>query len=197
MSGVAYIGVGSNIDAYENCLRGVRNIVEDERVEFMALSSFYRTSPVSPIAQDDFINCAVKIGWSAWPFDLLSFLGAVELKMARVRHIPSGPRSLDLDILLFDDLLLETPELSIPHPRMHERKFTLVPCLEIDPDLVHPRLARPLAQFLDSIGDEQRIELVRMVSIEETYLAGTDVQRSPAPRMGSVAETGPKEGRDR
>jgi 2-amino-4-hydroxy-6-hydroxymethyldihydropteridine diphosphokinase len=167
MSGVAYIGVGSNIQAYENCLRGIGLVIEDEGVEFLALSSLYRTSPVSPIAQDDFINCALKIRWRASPFDLLSLLHGVERQMARVRGVPLGPRTLDLDILLFDDLLLDTPELTIPHPRLHERKFALIPCLEIDPDLIHPRLGRSLSQFLDDLGDDQAIELVGKPPIDE------------------------------
>lgn len=160
MAGIAYIGVGSNIDPYENCIEGIRRVRENEKAELLALSSFYRTSPVSPVPQDDFINAAVKIGWRGSPWDLLSFLASVEHERARIRAVPLGPRTLDLDILLFDDLVLDTPGLVIPHPRLHERRFALVPCLEIDPFLVHPRLHRPLASFLGDIGEDQRLELV-------------------------------------
>ena len=158
MTGIAYIGVGSNIDAYENCIKGIRRVVRAVGVEFLAISSLYRTSPVSPIPQDDFLNCVLKIGWSGSPRELLALLTSVEIERARRRDVPLGPRTLDLDILLFDDVLIDTPELAIPHPRLHERRFVLVPCLEIDPHLVHPRLGRPLASFLEAIGDEQRLE---------------------------------------
>lgn len=167
MAGIAYIGVGSNIDAYENCIKGVKKVREDERVGFLALSSFYRTSPVSPVEQDDFINSALKITWRDSPPELLAFLASVERERARTRLVPLGPRTLDLDILLFDDLLLDTPGLVIPHPRLHERRFALVPCLEIDPCLIHPRLKRPLASFLEEIGSDQRLERIGRVPENE------------------------------
>jgi 2-amino-4-hydroxy-6-hydroxymethyldihydropteridine diphosphokinase len=163
MTGIAYVGIGSNIDAYENCTKGIKRVVRDERVSFLAASSFYRTSPVSPVPQDDFINAALKIAWQGSPRELLSFLASVEQERARVRDIPLGPRTLDLDILLFDDLVLDTPDLTIPHPRLHERRFVLIPCLEIDPSLVHPRLKKPLSSYLKDIGDDQRLELVGTV----------------------------------
>ena len=159
MAGSAHIGVGSNIgDALENCLRGVRSVILDERASLVALSSFYRTSPVSPAAQSDFVNCVLKIAWRCAPRELLALLLEVETALGRTREIRFGPRTLDLDILLLDDLLLDEPGLTIPHPRLHERKFALVPCLEIDPGLVHPRFKRPLAEYLHRIGGDQKIE---------------------------------------
>ena len=160
MAGVTYIGVGSNIgDAFDNCLQGVMTVIGDERATFVALSSLYRTSPVSPVAQDDFLNGVLKIIWQGTPQKLLSFLQTVEAAMGRTRSLRFGPRTLDLDILFFDDLVLDMPGLTIPHPRLHLRKFTLVPCLEIDPHLVHPRFKRPLASYLRELGDEQKIAL--------------------------------------
>ncbi len=160
MAGVAYIGIGSNVgDAFDNCLQGVMAVISDERATFVALSSLYRTSPVSPIAQADFLNGALKIVWRGTPRKLLSFLRAVEAGLGRTRVVRFGPRTLDLDILLFDDVVLDTTGLTIPHPRLHERKFAIVPCLEIDPNLIHPRFGRPLAEYLHQIGDEQKIDL--------------------------------------
>ncbi len=167
MAGIAYIGVGSNIDAYENCIKGIRRVIEKEGVEFLALSSLYRTSPVSPIPQDDFLNCVLKIKWSGSPRELLAHLTSIEIERARRRDVPLGPRTLDLDILLFDDVLLDATDLTIPHPRLHERRFVLVPCLEIDPNLVHPRLGRSLASFLEAIDDRQRLEFFGRVPEEE------------------------------
>jgi 2-amino-4-hydroxy-6-hydroxymethyldihydropteridine diphosphokinase len=160
MTGVAYIGIGSNVgDAFDNCLQGVMAIISDERVTFVALSSLYRTSPVSPVAQSDFLNGALKIVWRGTPRELLSFMHEVEDGLGRERAVRFGPRTLDLDILFFDDIVLDTPGLTIPHPRLHQRKFTLVPCLEIDPNLIHPRFRRSLAEYLRELGDEQKIDL--------------------------------------
>ena len=157
-----FIGIGSNIgDRYSNCRSSIDQIISDHRAEFSALSSFYRTSPVSPVPQEEFLNCVLKIRWHGSPLELLALLNHIEAAMGRVRDVPQGPRIIDLDILLIDDLMLETAELTVPHPRLHERKFTLVPILEIEPSAVHPRLGRPLKDFLDEIGPEQVIERCR------------------------------------
>jgi dihydroneopterin aldolase / 2-amino-4-hydroxy-6-hydroxymethyldihydropteridine diphosphokinase len=154
-----FIGIGSNIgNRYSNCKSSVDQIMSDHRAEFSALSSFYRTSPVSPVAQEEFLNCVLKIRWHGSPLELLALLNRIETMIGRVRDVPQGPRTIDLDILLIDDLILETTELTVPHPRLHERKFTLVPILEIEPYAVHPLLGRPLKDFLEELGPEQVIE---------------------------------------
>jgi len=173
MAGVAYIGVGSNVgDAFENCLQGVIAVIGNERATFVALSSLYRTSPVSPVAQADFLNCALKIAWRSTPRELLSFLREVETGLGRDRAVRFGPRTLDLDILFFDDLVLDAPGLTIPHPRLHQRKFALVPCLEIDPNLIHPRFRRPLVEYLNEIGDEQKIASFGRIPADRIGVAG-------------------------
>jgi 2-amino-4-hydroxy-6-hydroxymethyldihydropteridine diphosphokinase len=173
MAGVAYIGVGSNVgDAFENCLQGVKAVIGDERAMFVALSSLYRTSPVSPVAQNDFLNCVLKIAWRGAPRELLAFLLEVEAGLGRTREIRFGPRTLDLDMLFFDELLLDEPGLTVPHPRLHERKFAIIPCLEIDPGMVHPRFKRPLAEYLHELGDEQEIELFAKVPAERLGMPG-------------------------
>ena len=154
-----FIGIGSNIgDRYGNCKSSIDRILSDHRAEFAALSSFYSTSPVSSVPQKDFLNCVLLLRWHGSPLELLALLHHIEDAMGRVREVPQGPRIIDLDILLIDDLVLENTELTIPHPRLHERKFTLVPILELDPSAVHPRLGRPLKEFLNEIGEEQTIE---------------------------------------
>jgi 2-amino-4-hydroxy-6-hydroxymethyldihydropteridine diphosphokinase len=164
---IAYIGVGSNIEAYRNCIEGIGRLTEDGRLGLLCLSSLYRTSPVSPVAQDDFLNCVCKVTWGGEAMDLLEFLESVEQQMGRVRDVPMGPRTLDLDILLFDGLVIDTIRLTIPHPRLHERKFVLVPCLEIDRNLVHPVLNRPFFDILAAIGDDQRIDVFKTVTRDE------------------------------
>ncbi len=180
--GVVYVGIGSNIgDVFGNCLKGIEEVISEERAHFVALSSFYKTSPVSPVPQNDFLNCVLKLAWDTSPPELLAFLLSVEQKQGRTREVALGPRTLDLDILLFDTLVLDTPDLTIPHPRLHERKFALIPCLEIDPGLVHPRLKNPLAELVKRIGDEQTVELHKTVSKDE-LLRGMDRHK----RAGSI-----------
>ena len=156
----AFIGLGSNIgDRHGNCEASIGHILSDDRAEFSALSSFYLTSPVSPVLQEDFLNCVLQIRWGGSPFELLELLRTIEGMLGRVRDVPQGPRVIDLDILLMDDLVVESPELTLPHPRMHQRKFTLMPILEIDASVVHPRLRRSLKELLDEIGGDQKIEI--------------------------------------
>ena len=150
-------------DSQGHCKAAMREVVKDPRVRKSFLSSLYLASPVSEIAQEDFVNCAIKIQWEGSPEDLLAFTTHVEDSLGRKREVAGGPRTIDLDILLFDDVVLDTSFLTIPHPGLHLRKFALVPCLEIDPFLVHPRYGRPLAEFLKMTGEEQRIEFLERI----------------------------------
>lgn len=179
MAHTAFIGIGSNLgDPYSNCKSSVDHLIKDSRVESFSLSSFYVTSPVSPVAQGDFLNCVLQIGWRGSPYELQALLVDVEALMGRVRDVPLGPRIIDLDILLFDDMVLDDPQLTIPHPRLHERKFTLVPLLEINPTIVHPRLKRPLSELLNGLGEEQKIGLFDPEASHEI----PDSDRTASPR---------------
>jgi 2-amino-4-hydroxy-6-hydroxymethyldihydropteridine diphosphokinase len=172
MDRTVFIGAGSNIDARKNCIEGLRRVVEDKRVTLLALSSLYRTSPVSHVPQDDFVNCVFKIGWRGDAVELLSLLESVEQRMGRRRIVPLGPRTLDLDILLFGNQVLNSSRLTIPHPRLQERKFVLIPCLEIDEDLVHPVTSLSFRRLLSALGDEQKVTLLEKMSKEELGLEG-------------------------
>ncbi|MBA4418519.1 MAG: 2-amino-4-hydroxy-6-hydroxymethyldihydropteridine diphosphokinase [Syntrophus sp. (in: bacteria)] len=155
-----FIGIGSNIgNSVHHCITGIKTIIDDSRVGFLDTSSLYITSPVSPIPQGDFINCVISFIWEGSPISLLEFLHHIEHAMGRVRDVVSGPRIIDLDILLFKGITLDNLSLKIPHPGLHERKFTLIPCLEIDPLLTHPLYLKPLSSFLDAIDDTQRISV--------------------------------------
>jgi 2-amino-4-hydroxy-6-hydroxymethyldihydropteridine diphosphokinase len=156
-----FIGIGSNIgNSTGNCLTGIEKLTEDKRIRLISRSSMYATSPVSTIEQRDYINCAVCVIWSGSPFDLLAFLNIIEETMGRKRDIKNGPRTIDLDILLFGDLILDTPSLKIPHPELHNRKFAIIPCIEIEPEIVHPIYGRRLRDFLADIGDEQKVKML-------------------------------------
>ncbi len=158
MGSRVFVGIGSNMgDGVKNCMTAIETIKNDGRVELKSISSFYATSPVSEIPQDDFINCAVEIFWDGTPSDLLYFIGTVENQLGRVREVKNGPRTIDLDILLFGEAIIDEPNLTVPHKELHNRKFALLPCLEIDPDLVHPLYGERLDTFLSGIGEDQKI----------------------------------------
>ncbi|MBA4389416.1 MAG: 2-amino-4-hydroxy-6-hydroxymethyldihydropteridine diphosphokinase [Syntrophus sp. (in: bacteria)] len=164
------IGIGSNIgNGIKNCMAAIKKISSDKRVNLKVISSFYTTSPVSEIKQDDFINCAVLVSWEGTPHELLQFLTGIENSMGRTREIKDGPRIIDLDILLFGDRVLDEPSLTIPHKELHKRKFSLMPCLEIDPNFIIPTYKRPLNDFLPEIGDDQVVtKLEGIVFLEES-----------------------------
>ncbi len=140
----------------EHCLTAIGLIGADERVSDQRISSLYRTSPVGPVDQEEFVNCALVCTWQASPRELLFFLQSVEKVMGRERTLPQGPRIIDLDILLFGTLVLDETDLTIPHPELHRRRFAILPVLDLDPAIVHPRFGKPLASFLPLIDASQR-----------------------------------------
>lgn len=171
----AFIGLGSNVgDHYANCTRSIREVLNDRRASLEALSSLYYTSPVSAIPQPDMLNGAFEIGWHDTAVELLSLLKRVESRMGRRPGVRNSPRIIDLDILLFDQTVICLPDLIIPHPRLHERKFALIPCLEIDPSLVHPVLKKPFDHLLSGIEDEQRISMFCTIKEEDLLPIGDE-----------------------
>jgi 2-amino-4-hydroxy-6-hydroxymethyldihydropteridine diphosphokinase len=175
-----FIGIGSNIgNSQENCLTSIKYISKDDRATCISSSSFYLTSPVSEIKQDDFINCAVSLEWEGTPLELLSLLQRIETTMGRTRATVKGPRIIDLDILLFSDHIINSPYLVTPHPELHRRKFAIIPCLEIEPEIIHPAYNKPLKDFLSGIDDTQKITKITgdtmmrtLNSIDKKYLCG-------------------------
>lgn len=154
----ALISIGSNMgERVNNCILSIKKIKEDKRTVALKRSSLYQTSPVSEIMQDDFINCAISIYWDSTPYELLRMLNSIEEGMGRKRGIPKGPRVIDLDIILFGDMVIDTGQLKVPHPDAHRRKFVIIPCIEIEPEAFHPVFNKKLKDFLCMIGDEQRI----------------------------------------
>jgi 2-amino-4-hydroxy-6-hydroxymethyldihydropteridine diphosphokinase len=164
MEGGVFIGLGSNLgEKEENLLYAIREIQRDDRVEMVRISSLYLTSPVSDIEQEDFLNCVISIEFDGSPFDLLRVLKGIESSMGRKGFVRWGPRVIDIDILLFKESIIRHEELFVPHARLHERRFAIIPCLEIDKDLVHPVFKRPLSSFLGEIESTQRVELIKSI----------------------------------
>ncbi len=158
----AYIALGSNVGDRElNLLRGVAEVGKLTGCRVTALSSFYETSPVATATPDTFFNAVLRLSTRHEPRQLLlALLGIEELTFGRERLIPNGPRSLDLDLLLFGDRIIAEADLVIPHPRMTERRFVLQPLAEIDSELLHPVSGISIGQLLTNlVSDETVVKL--------------------------------------
>jgi len=135
---VSYIGIGSNLgNRQENCFRAVE-ILEKRGIKVQKRSSLYETEPWGVKDQPRFINMVVQIETTLEPDDLLRVLKDIEKEIGRQDSFRWGPRMIDLDILLFNALVLNEENLQIPHPYLHEREFVLRPLSEIAPDVMHP-----------------------------------------------------------
>ena len=133
----AYLGLGTNVGAREKNLREAVDLITDiSGIEVTTVSSIYETEPWGYEDQNDFLNLCVELKTELTPQELLASCQEVENKMGRVRKEKWGPRVIDVDILLYDDFKIDTSKLVIPHPRMDERAFVLVPLRELNPNLI-------------------------------------------------------------
>ncbi len=146
-------------DRLQNCRQGIIALTRCGGSRILAQSRIYMTEPVDYEDQDWFINMAVKLETTKDPFELLDTIKSVQRAAGRKRDkIRFGPRVLDLDIIFFDDLVLDSDRLVVPHPRMHQRRFVLKPICDIDPTIIHPIFKKDMQSLLDGLGkDEQRV----------------------------------------
>jgi 2-amino-4-hydroxy-6-hydroxymethyldihydropteridine diphosphokinase len=154
---IIFIGVGSNLgDKRKNINRALELLTGSSEVIFTKRSSFYQTDPVGYKEQDWFLNMVVEIATSLTPWELLNRLMAIENEMGRQREIHWGPRIIDLDILLYGQLKINSPDLQVPHPRLEERAFVVVPLAEISPGLLLPS-GRKVSDLADQLSKSQKI----------------------------------------
>ena len=156
MHKIVYLSLGSNLGDREANLRTAIEKLR-ELGNIPAVSSFYETEPVEVTAQPWFLNCAVKLDTEKMPRQLISAILALEQSMGRQRKQQKGPRTIDIDILLFGSSVIEIPSLTIPHPHLHERRFVLEPLAEIAPDARHPIFKRSIRELRDALPQGQTV----------------------------------------
>lgn len=155
---IAYIALGSNLGERKQNILAALNYMEQSGLKVLAVSSLLETEPYGVTDQPCFINAVVKIETELAAHDLLRLLLAIELKMGRVRKRHWGERNIDLDLILYDDLIIKDNELILPHPDMQNRFFVLAPLAEIAADVVHPVFKITISDMLDNLtsGDENK-----------------------------------------
>jgi 2-amino-4-hydroxy-6-hydroxymethyldihydropteridine diphosphokinase len=155
-----YLSLGSNIGDRAANIAGAVSALAQHGVRVTRQSSLYETEPVDFRDQDWFLNCVVEAQTDMEPAEIMDALLQIERSLGRHRLVPKGPRLIDIDILLYGSSVVRTPELEIPHPRMADRRFVLVPFHEIAPDALHQVLKKTIAELLRSTSDHSEVRKV-------------------------------------
>jgi len=168
---IVHICVGSNIgNKLINCKNGISDLINYGKSSIKDQSPFYKTEPVDYKDQEWFLNAVFLIETDYTPFQLLSILKNIEQKAGqKYKPIRFGPRILDLDIVLFDDLVINTDDLIIPHPRMHKRRFVLKPMCDINPFVMHPVLKKDMQSLLINLNDPLKVNDQKVIKYKCDY----------------------------
>jgi 2-amino-4-hydroxy-6-hydroxymethyldihydropteridine diphosphokinase len=158
MGHITYIGIGSNLgDKLHHCEKAISEILKIDRHKLLAKSSLFKTQPIGYTSQDWFVNGVIKIETDLEAPKLLRTLKDIESLLGRTKTFRWGPRTIDLDILFFDEIEIHTEELQIPHPHIQDRQFVLIPLAEIDRNLVHPVLKKTVYELLNNFKEDQGV----------------------------------------
>lgn len=158
-----FLSIGSNIgDRVQNCSAALEEISTLARV--VKVSSAYETEPVGNSDQSDFINCAAEIETSLTPHELLAELKSIEMKLGRVSGERWGARLIDIDIIFYGKVVMDTQDLQIPHISAHVRRFVLKPLCELDPGLIHPGCGITVSDLLEKLEDDKKVSKVELPS---------------------------------
>jgi 2-amino-4-hydroxy-6-hydroxymethyldihydropteridine diphosphokinase len=154
----AFILAGSNVGNREANLEFARRLLEKGGI-VTQFSSCFETEPVGFLDQPWFLNQAIELETELAPRELLSFCQSIEASCGRIRTFPNAPRTLDLDILLYGDAVINQEALVVPHPRLHERRFALEPLAQIAPEAVHPVLRKSIRLLLEACRDSSQVHI--------------------------------------
>jgi 2-amino-4-hydroxy-6-hydroxymethyldihydropteridine diphosphokinase len=157
---LVYLSLGSNIGDRAENLRKAIAALADGGMRVLRVSSFYETQPVDYLKQAWFLNCAVEVKTDLEPLALLRALRAIETRMGSQKLIAKGPRLIDMDILLYGERTIDTPQLQVPHPRMHLRRFVLVPLAELAPVLKHAAWTGNVSDLLAQTPDRSAVNRI-------------------------------------
>ncbi|GAA0439497.1 2-amino-4-hydroxy-6-hydroxymethyldihydropteridine diphosphokinase [Lentibacillus halophilus] len=157
-----YIALGSNVEPKDNYLKEALHLLrEHPQVRIIQLSSIYQTAPVGYTNQPDFLNMVIEAETSLSPLVLLEACQRIEHQLERKRDIRFGPRTIDLDILVYNQENRQTEQLTLPHPRMHKRAFVLIPLNEIAPELILPTTGKPISDYMKQFSEREKNDVTR------------------------------------
>lgn len=160
MSAIIYLGLGSNLGDRAAYLQSAIQELPP-KIIVITKSPIYQTQPWGYSEQEDFLNQVIQGETELQPYELLAYIKALEIWLGRTPTFQNGPRQIDIDILFYDDQILQSPDLNIPHSHLHERAFCLVPLADIAPDLVHPSLNQSVKEILTNL-DRSGVEFYKV-----------------------------------
>jgi 2-amino-4-hydroxy-6-hydroxymethyldihydropteridine diphosphokinase len=153
-----FIGLGSNLGDRLDNLKKALTLLQGYSLQLRTYSDIYQTEAKEVTYQPDFLNMVIGLQTNLLPLELLEICLEIEQKMGRIRSIPKGPRTIDLDLLLMNDLIMNCPKLVLPHPRLHLRRFVLVPLHEVASERNHPVLKKTIHSLMEEAVDFSRVE---------------------------------------
>ncbi|MDD3629354.1 MAG: 2-amino-4-hydroxy-6-hydroxymethyldihydropteridine diphosphokinase [Actinomycetota bacterium] len=155
----AYLSIGSNLGDRINYLKKALEKLKQNNIQIIKSSNIIETEPYGYKEQGKFLNMAVEIDSDLEPFELMKLISKIESELGRIRTKRWGPRVIDIDIIFYDYLIINEPDLKIPHPDMQNRFFVLKPLQEIAPDFVHPVLKKTITELLENLNSEGKSEV--------------------------------------
>jgi len=164
MMNKAYIALGSNIPPRFNYLKqAIEAIHELDQVSVINQSAIYETEPVGYKDQNKFLNQVIEVNTSQTALELLELCQSIEDRLGRKRNVRWGPRTIDLDILLYEQEIIEMDQLLVPHPRMTQRAFVLIPLMELAPNLILPIINKTVSEQLESLSNDEKRGVVKWI----------------------------------
>lgn len=160
--GTVFLSLGSNVEnRLENLKKALKVLKKFPKIEITKTSSLYETEPWEVESPNWFLNLVLKVECKLPPLQLLDFLEESEKKLGRKSKSDNSPRTVDIDILFYNDWIFHTPRLMVPHPLLHKRRFVLVPLAEIEPELEHPQLQQDIKSILEDLDDKKQVKFYK------------------------------------